>query len=76
MAGRDAVEDLRVLMSEHKLTQGNVAEMACVSIKTVESWLASSDAASHRKMPARHLRVIRYALPQHLAATRGRKNAK
>lgn len=73
LAGRAAADNLRALMSEHKLTQGDVAEMACVSLKTVESWLASSDAASHRKMPARHLRVIRYALPQHLAAKRGRK---
>lgn len=73
IAGRAAVDDLRALMSEHKLTQGDVAEMACVSVKTVESWLASKDAASHRTMPARHLRVVRFALPQRIAAKRGRK---
>lgn len=67
------VDDLRALMSEHQLTQREVAVLACVSIKTVESWLAAPDAASHRAMPMRHLRCIRFAIPQHLAAKRGRK---
>ena len=73
ITGRDAVDDLRDLIAQHGLTHGDVATMACVSVKTVESWLASKDAASHRKMHARHLRCIRYALPQHMTAKRGRK---
>lgn len=66
-------DDLRTLMADHGLTQRDVALMACVSLKTVESWLAAASAASHRKMHVRHIRSIRFALNQHHAATRGRK---
>ena len=68
----DTVEDLRALMAEHGLTQKQVAGMACVSIKTVESWLADKSAASYRVMHLRHLRSIRFALQQP-AAKSGRK---
>jgi transcriptional regulator with XRE-family HTH domain len=65
--------DLRDLMREHGLTQRAVAELACVSIKTVEGWLADAGAASHRNMHPRHLRAVRAMLPGYLAAQRGRK---
>jgi transcriptional regulator with XRE-family HTH domain len=57
-----ALADLRELIRIHHLTQREVAELACVSRKTVESWLASPDSPNHRTMPVRHLRTIRYAL--------------
>lgn len=66
-------EDLRALMSRHGLTQREVAEIACVAIKTVEGWLADKGAASHRTMHLRHIRSIRAMLPGFLAAKRGRK---
>ncbi len=69
-----AAEVLRKLMSEHGLTQREVAEMATVSVKTVEGWLANRGAASYRSMPARHINVIRMMLPRHLAARRSRKD--
>lgn len=55
-------------MTEHELTQREVALLAAVSIKTVEGWLASPDAASHRTMHARHMLLIRASLPGFLAA--------
>jgi hypothetical protein len=65
---------LRKLMGEHDLTQRDVAELACVHIKTVEAWLADTKSASFRRMPGRHLNLIRAMLPGFLAAKRGRKN--
>lgn len=69
----EPADDLRALIKEHDLTQREIAGLACVSIKTVESWLSDKDAAMHRKMQVRHIRLIRFSLPQHLAAKRGRK---
>lgn len=69
-------DDLRGLMTEHALTQRDIALMACVSIKTVESWLADPGAAMRRKMPVRHIRLIRHTIPQFIAARRGRKAPK
>lgn len=69
----DTADDLRALMAEHDLTQREVAEIATVSIKTVEGWLADKAASSHRTMHVRHLRTIRVMLPGFLAAKRGRK---
>lgn len=57
------VEALRKLMLEHGLTQRNVAEICCVSLKTVESWMADPESANHRRMPERHLVIIRMILP-------------
>ena len=62
----DPVADLRALMAQHSLTHKEVAELACVSQKTVESWLATPGSASHRMMAVRHIRSIRYALPMFL----------
>lgn len=60
-------------MAFYSLTQREVSTVAGVSIKTVESWLAAPDAASHRDMPARHLISINALLPKYLAARRRRK---
>lgn len=60
-------------MTERELTQREVAELAGVSLKTVESWLAVPGAAAYRAMPARHLTTIRALLPKYLAARRRRK---
>ncbi len=69
----DAADDLRALMAEKSLTQREVAQLACVSVKTVEGWLADKAAASHRTLHVRHLHSIRLALPGFLAARSGRK---
>jgi transcriptional regulator with XRE-family HTH domain len=63
---------LRALMLEHGLVQREVAVLAGVSEKTVESWLASAGAASHRSMPDRHLSLIRAVLPAFLRSRRKR----
>lgn len=68
---RSTADDLRALMTEHSLTQREVAQLASVSVKAVECWLADPKAASHRRMHPRHLSLIRHMLPGYLAA-RGR----
>lgn len=67
------VDQLRQLMAERELTQREVAELAGVSLKTVESWLAAPGASAHRAMPARHMKTIGALLPKYLAARRRRK---
>lgn len=62
------VDELRALMAEHGLVQREVAELAGVAHKTVESWLASPGSSSARAMNARHLTLIRAMLPGFLAA--------
>ena len=62
-----AAVTLRKFMEQHTLTQRDIATLACVHIKTVEGWLADPDAASFRKMPPRHISVIRVMLPGFLA---------
>lgn len=61
------VEGLRLMMAEHGLTQRDIAALACVSLKTVESWLADPESANYRKMPPRHLLSIAHQLPGLLA---------
>lgn len=63
-------EGLRKLMNEHRLTYRDVAELACVSPKTVEGWLATPGSAMHRNMPQRHLQVIGHMLPSWKAKRR------
>lgn len=65
---------LRELMTEHQLTQREISEIALVSQKTVEGWLADPGAASFRGMKERDLQLIRHTLPGYLAARSGRKN--
>jgi hypothetical protein len=59
---------LRLLMAEHGLVQRDLAELAGVSPKTVESWFATPGSASYRAMPARHLMLVRATLPAFLKA--------
>jgi transcriptional regulator with XRE-family HTH domain len=66
-------DHLRQLMADRGLTQRDVAEVAGVSIKAVEGWLADPSAASHRAMAPRYLTTIRALLPKYLAARRRRK---
>jgi transcriptional regulator with XRE-family HTH domain len=65
------VDALRALMEKHSLLQREVAELAGVSTKTVESWLAPLGSASHRFMPSRHITLIRAMLPAFLQARKG-----
>lgn len=63
--------EFRALIERHGLTQAQAAECACVSLKTVESWLAPLRAANHRTMPGRALRLFELNLPAFL---KGRKS--
>ncbi len=67
------VAQLRQLMAEHELMQREIAELAGVSVKAVEGWLADPSAASHRSMAPRYLTTIQALLPKYLAARRRRK---
>lgn len=73
VTNEQAVAALRKLIEEHDLTQREIAELACVSIKTVESWLAQPGAANHRSMHARHLRAVHHFLPALLRRRKGKK---
>jgi DNA-binding LacI/PurR family transcriptional regulator len=66
------VATLRAFMQKHGLTYADVAQLAGVSVKTVESWLADPNSAMFRRMPPRHLSSMAYQLPGLLAR---RKNA-
>ncbi len=67
------VAQLRQLMAEHELMQREIAELAGVSVKAVEGWLADPSAASHRSMAPRYMTTILALLPKYLAARRRRK---
>lgn len=49
--------------------------MLCVSLKTVESWLADTKAPSYRNMPPRHLNMLSFALPGFLGKRRNAAKA-
>jgi len=57
-----SVMRLRVLMLENELTYANVAAYCSVSVKTVESWLASPGAENHRALHPRYLELIELKL--------------
>lgn len=61
------VEGLRLAIEKHSLTQRDVAEICCVSVKTVESWLASTTSANFRRMPPRNMQSFQFGLPGFLA---------
>jgi transcriptional regulator with XRE-family HTH domain len=67
------VAQLRQLMADNDLMQREIAELAGVSVKAVEGWLADPSAASHRAMSPRYLTTILALLPKYLAARRRRK---
>lgn len=56
------LQGLRALMAEHGLSQSDVATLACVSKKTVESWLASPGSVMRRTFHKRHLACIHFNL--------------
>ena len=72
---KSATDGLKNLMKAHGLTYGDVAQLACVSKKTVESWLASPDSAMHRNFHPRHLGGIMHNLPALLKARKKAKKA-
>ena len=57
---------LRALMRKHKLQNSDIAKIAEVHIKTVESWLATPGSASGRKMADRHMTLIKQSLRDYL----------
>ncbi|MGD9599920.1 MAG: hypothetical protein AB7P94_16780 [Steroidobacteraceae bacterium] len=67
---KPAIESLRHIMAQHNLTQRDVAELCCVHVKTVESWLADPKSANFRTMPPRHLNALGFALPGFLGKRR------
>lgn len=69
-------DSLRSMMASNGLTNANVADMCCVSVKTVESWLASTASASFRKMPPRHIQMLAHMLPVFLAKRKAQKARK
>lgn len=71
-----APDAMRHIMTENSLTQRDVAELCCVSVKTVESWLADPKSANHRKLPPRHLVTLGFGLPGFLAKRRSAAKAK
>ena len=46
------------LIDKHDLTRSKVAELAGVSIHTVNSWLASDNAKAHRPCPDRNIELL------------------
>jgi hypothetical protein len=67
LATAKALDGLRLAMAKHSLTQRDVAEICCVSVKTVESWMADPSSANYRKMPPRHMQTFQFGLPGFLA---------
>lgn len=68
----DLAERLRVLMARHDMTRREVAELAGVTLKTVESWLASPGSASRRQMQQRSLDLIELRLAASKKKNRGK----
>ncbi len=62
MKKKTNAERLRELMKSRELTRPAVAELAGVSVKTVDSWLAAEGAASHRPMPGRAIELVELKL--------------
>lgn len=54
--------ELRDLMRKHSLTYAALAALAGVKQKTVEGWLASPDAKSHRAIHRSHMELIKLRL--------------
>lgn len=54
--------ELRALMGEYQLTRPQTAELAGVSVYTLDAWLSSKRSKKHRNMPDRSLELIRLKL--------------
>lgn len=72
----DTTTSLRHVMTTNALTQRDVAELACVHVKTVESWLADPSSANFRRMHARHMLAVSHALPAFLKKRKAAQAAK
>lgn len=63
----DHTKALRGIVTAHSLRYRDVAELALVSVKCVEGWLASTGAASHRQVRERDVLLITHRLPEWLS---------
>lgn len=63
----DHASTLRSIVAAHGLRYRDVAELALVSVKCVEGWLASPAAASHRPVRERDVLLITHRLPAWLS---------
>lgn len=63
----DCAGTLRAIVAAHGLRYRDVAELALVSVKCVEGWLASPAAASHRLVRERDVLLITHRLPEWLS---------
>ncbi len=67
-ARRDPLADLRDLMTGYSLSRAEVARLAGVSAKTVESWFASSGAGNYRRIQQRSVDLVRLSVQAERAA--------
>lgn len=63
----DHASTLRSIVTAHSLRYRDVAELALVSVKCVEGWLATPGAASHRPVRERDVLLITHRLPEWLS---------
>lgn len=63
----DNAGTLRTIVAAHGLRYRDVADLAMVSVKCVEGWLASPGAASHRPVSERDVLLITHRLPEWLS---------
>ena len=63
----DHASTLRAIVTAHGLRYRDVADLAMVSVKCVEGWLASTGAASHRPVSERDVLLITHRLPAWLS---------
>ena len=63
----DHAKALRGIVATHGLRYRDVADLALVSVKCVEGWLASPAAASHRPVRERDVLLITHRLPDWLS---------
>jgi len=62
----DHASTLRTIVAAHGLRYRDVADLALVSVKCVEGWLASPAAASNRPVRERDVLLITHRLPEWL----------
>lgn len=63
----DHASTLRAIVVAHGLRYRDVAELALVSVKCVEGWLASPGTASSRPVRERDVLLITHRLPEWLS---------
>lgn len=57
-------DQLRAIMSEHKLKAKDVAKLIHVSVDTVRSWLVHSGAEKHRPVKYRDIDYLRLKIKE------------